>query len=82
MMKHDSPFYESSIQPYSSSTQSKGFCTQCGAQLVGKFKFCPNCGAVVVAFSRQPNQCVCNAVFAPEDKFCRSCGRSRKEVAI
>lgn len=32
------------ISPAQNETENKNFCTQCGEQIKGDFKFCPSCG--------------------------------------
>lgn len=57
--------------PHANNNQSKRFCTECGAAVSARAKFCPMCGAKMAA----ANACSkCGATVRPGSKFCPECG--------
>ena len=55
------------------TNSGKNVCTNCGARLEGKMRFCGKCGAPVK--EEESRNCICGARIEPGQFMCMECGR-------
>jgi len=71
--------YKSSEDSSKTAVAESITCPKCHNPAPAGSKFCPNCGAQLIAINRCPH---CQAELPPEAKFCSNCGRKLDEQLI